>query len=196
MIISEIGGDMSRFATSRHLASWAGQCPGNDQSAGKRRSGKTRDGSKWLDWTLEEVALAAPARSYASRISITSSAFFKGRPPPRLRARRRWIADRSRRSSGEIRGRPRGEKVAINGDFRWPPTGRFPWPPSSSSPERYADTGLGLADACLVALAERLWRERRGQATSHVRRARVPPPPGAAVSAAADTDASTSCGAD
>ena len=59
VIISEIGGDMSRFPTPRHLASWAGQCPGNDQSAGKRRSGKTRDGSKWLDWTLEEVALAA-----------------------------------------------------------------------------------------------------------------------------------------
>jgi transposase len=59
VIISEIGGDMSRFPTPRHLASWAGQCPGHDQSAGKRRSGKTRNGSKWLDWTLEEVALAA-----------------------------------------------------------------------------------------------------------------------------------------
>ena len=59
VILSEIGGDMSRFATARHLASWAGQCPGNDQSAGRRRSGKTRNGSKWLDYTLEEVALAA-----------------------------------------------------------------------------------------------------------------------------------------
>lgn len=59
VILSEIGDDMSRFPTPRHLASWAGQCPGNDQSAGKRRSGKTREGSKWLDWTLEEVALAA-----------------------------------------------------------------------------------------------------------------------------------------
>lgn len=59
VIISETGGDMSRFPTPRHLASWAGQCPGNDQSAGKRRSGKTRNGSKWLDWTLEEVAIAA-----------------------------------------------------------------------------------------------------------------------------------------
>ena len=47
------------FPTDKHLASWAGQCPGNDQSAGKRRSGKTRKGSKWLDWTLEESALAA-----------------------------------------------------------------------------------------------------------------------------------------
>ena len=59
VIISEVGGDMSRFPTARHLASWAGQCPGNDQSAGRRRSGKTRNGSKWLDWTLEEVAIAA-----------------------------------------------------------------------------------------------------------------------------------------
>jgi transposase len=59
VIISEIGTDMSVFPTAKHLASWAGQCPGNDQSAGKRRSGKTRKGSKWLDWTLEESALAA-----------------------------------------------------------------------------------------------------------------------------------------
>jgi transposase len=58
-VIGEIGVDMSRFPTARHLASWAGQCPGNDQSAGKRRSGKTRNGSKWLDHALEEAALAA-----------------------------------------------------------------------------------------------------------------------------------------
>ena len=58
-IIAEIGADMSCFATARHLASWAGRCPGNDKSAGKRRSGKTRDGSKWLDFALEEAAMAA-----------------------------------------------------------------------------------------------------------------------------------------
>jgi transposase len=58
-IIGEIGTDMSRFASARHLASWPGQCPGNDQSAGKRRSGKTRNGSKWLDFALEEAAMAA-----------------------------------------------------------------------------------------------------------------------------------------
>ena len=58
-IIAEIGADMSCFATARHLASWAGRCPGNDQSAGKRRSGKTRNGSKWLDYALEEAAMAA-----------------------------------------------------------------------------------------------------------------------------------------
>jgi transposase len=59
VIIAEIGVDMSIFPTDKQLASWAGQCPGNDQSAGKRRSGKTRKGSKWLDWALEEAAMAA-----------------------------------------------------------------------------------------------------------------------------------------
>jgi transposase len=59
VLIAEIGVDMSVFPTPKHLASWAGVCPGNDESAGKRRSGKTRKGSKWLRATLTESALAA-----------------------------------------------------------------------------------------------------------------------------------------
>jgi transposase len=54
--------DRRRHVPVRHSAapaSWAGQCPGNDQSAGKRRSGKPRNGSKWLDVALEEAAMAA-----------------------------------------------------------------------------------------------------------------------------------------
>ncbi len=59
VIIAEIGTDMRVFPTAKHLASWAGQCPGNDRSAGKRRSGRTRKGSRWLGIALTEAALAA-----------------------------------------------------------------------------------------------------------------------------------------
>jgi len=59
VIIAEIGVDMSVFPSERQLASWSGQCPGNDQSAGKRRSGRTRKGSKWLDQALKDAAMAA-----------------------------------------------------------------------------------------------------------------------------------------
>ncbi len=58
-IIAEIGVDMSRFGSAERLASWAGMCPGNHESAGKQRSGKTRKGSKWLGTYLTEAAKAA-----------------------------------------------------------------------------------------------------------------------------------------
>jgi transposase len=59
VIIAETGADMTRFPTAPHLASWAGVCPGQNESAGKRKTGKTRKGSKWLRMTLIESARAA-----------------------------------------------------------------------------------------------------------------------------------------
>jgi transposase len=57
--VAEIGIDLKPFEDAEHLASWAGMCPGNNESAGKRKSGKTRKGSKWLRRALTEAAHGA-----------------------------------------------------------------------------------------------------------------------------------------
>lgn len=59
IIIAETGGDMSRFPSAGHLCSWAAMCPGQNESAGKRRSGKTRKGNRYLRAALIQGALAA-----------------------------------------------------------------------------------------------------------------------------------------
>jgi transposase len=58
VIVSEIGADMGRFPTAGHLISWAGLCPRNDESAGKRRSTRLRKGAPWLKTTLVQCAWA------------------------------------------------------------------------------------------------------------------------------------------
>lgn len=63
VIIAELGVDMSVFPSADHAASWAGLCPGNNESAGKHKSGKTRKGNRWLRGALTEAALAATRAS-------------------------------------------------------------------------------------------------------------------------------------
>jgi len=78
VILAEIGRDMSRFPTAGHLISWAGLCPKNDESAGKRRPTRMRKGAAWLKTTLVQCAAAA-ARKKASYLQAQFH---------RLRARR------------------------------------------------------------------------------------------------------------
>jgi transposase len=77
VLVAEIGTDLSRFPSAEHLASWAGMCPGNAESGGRRLSGRTRHGNAWVRRTLAEVAnvvsrmkgtyLAAQYRRIAAR---------------------------------------------------------------------------------------------------------------------------------
>jgi transposase len=88
VIIAELGPDMSRFATDRHAASWVSICPGNDESAGKRRSGRTRRGNPHLRAALVESANAAARsnntylRANTSRSSAAAGTRRRSSPSP------------------------------------------------------------------------------------------------------------------
>jgi transposase len=62
--IAEIGVDMQQFPDAQHLESWAGLCPGNHESAGKRKSGRTRKGSLWLRRCLCQGAWAVSTKKH------------------------------------------------------------------------------------------------------------------------------------
>ena len=87
-IIAEIGVEMSRFPTAGHLASWAGSCPGNNVTGGRRRSGKTTKGDVWLREVLIECAWAARPgpRTPTSKPSSGDLPDASERRRPRLRS--------------------------------------------------------------------------------------------------------------
>ena len=123
VIVAEVGTDMGRFPTAGDLASWAGMCPGNHESAGKRKSGKTRKGSPWLRTALTEAAAAA-GRSKETALAgryqrllvrrgkkkatvavgrtilerchllLTTGAFYAEPPPPQMNEQRRAAEER------------------------------------------------------------------------------------------------------
>jgi transposase len=86
IVVAEIGTDMSRFPTASHLASWAGMCPGQNESAGKRKSGRTRKGSPWLRSALIEAAHGA------ARTKDTYLGAQVRRPKPRLGWKKTMVA--------------------------------------------------------------------------------------------------------
>lgn len=78
MLLVEIGTDMASFASAEKLASWVGICPGNNESAGKRKSGKTRKGNAWVRRLLCEFAQAASRSRCALKEKFKALSIRKG----------------------------------------------------------------------------------------------------------------------
>lgn len=78
MLLVEIGTDMASFGCAEKLASWVGICPGNNESAGKRKSGKTRKGNAWVRRLLCEFAQAAARSRCAFKDKFTALSIRKG----------------------------------------------------------------------------------------------------------------------
>ena len=78
MLLVEMGPDMTSFGNAQRLASWVGICPGNNESAGKRKSGKTRKGNAWVRRLLCEFAQAAARSRCALKDKFAALSIRKG----------------------------------------------------------------------------------------------------------------------
>ena len=78
MLLVEISAEMQNFGSAERLASWVGICPGNNESAGKRKSGKTRKGNAWVCRLLCELAQAASRSRYALKDKFAALSIRKG----------------------------------------------------------------------------------------------------------------------
>ncbi|MDA0629650.1 IS110 family transposase, partial [Acinetobacter baumannii] len=78
MLLVEIGADMSVFGSAERLASWVGICPGNNESAGKRKTGRIRKGNAWVRRLLCEFAQAAARTRCALKAKFDALTIRKG----------------------------------------------------------------------------------------------------------------------
>jgi transposase len=110
VMVSEIGIDMSRFKTEGHLISWAGLCPKNDESAGKRRSTRMKKGAPWLKTTLIQCAWAASRKKGSYLQAKTASSTRTWAPTTSTtatKASKRYDSSTgSRASDSQSRSRP------------------------------------------------------------------------------------------